>query len=165
MKCYMHPTIDATHTCAECGKGICESCEIDVNGKVYCRPCTEKLATRQASADQIPPVLSGQLGAQAPPRKEPIIALVLSFFIPGLGQLYNGLFKKGIITIITFAFLGFLSFACTMGSGTRTSDSSTACCACILWLALLAVWFLGMYDAYSSAVRINRGETIKDNIF
>jgi TM2 domain-containing membrane protein YozV len=36
----------------------------------------------------------------AQPRKNPGLAAVLSFVIPGLGQIYNGAFVRGIIWLI-----------------------------------------------------------------
>jgi len=36
----------------------------------------------------------------AQPRKNPGLAAVLSFVIPGLGQIYNGAFLRGIIWLI-----------------------------------------------------------------
>jgi uncharacterized membrane protein HdeD (DUF308 family) len=39
MKCYYHPEVDAVATCMSCGKAICQSCAVDVTGKVYCQQC------------------------------------------------------------------------------------------------------------------------------
>jgi len=35
-----------------------------------------------------------------PKKRKPILALLLSLVTPGLGQIYNGQFKKGIIYLI-----------------------------------------------------------------
>lgn len=43
------------------------------------------------------------------PRKNPGAAVVLSFFIPGLGQIYNGQIMKGIVFIILASIFGFLT--------------------------------------------------------
>jgi len=176
MKCYIHPDIDATHTCAECGRAICDACVMEINGKVLCRSCTEKLAgaqaPTQASAQNqplAPPVSDSKL---APPttKKEPILALILSFFIPGLGHIYDGLTKKGIYLIVAFVIicgLIFLTSAMTSFSTSISGSSSSpyACCSCIFFLAYLAVWIYGMYDSYISAQKINKGEKLEDKLF
>jgi TM2 domain-containing membrane protein YozV len=75
--------------------------------------------------------------------KEPILSLILSFFIVGLGHLYNGQTEKGIILLIAgFVFAGLSLFLVGIPF-------------------FLAVWLYGMYDAYQSAVKINRGEEVK----
>lgn len=70
--------------------------------------------------------------------KNPGVAAVLSFFITGLGQIYNGEIGKGILFIIVqcinialmFVLVGFITFA--------------------------IVWIWGMVDAYRTAEKINR---------
>ena len=49
MKCYYHPEVDAVATCADCGKAICQTCAIDVSGKLLCQQC---LAAGTASGRQ-----------------------------------------------------------------------------------------------------------------
>ena len=39
MKCYYHPEVDAVATCTSCGKAICQSCAVDVAGRLYCQQC------------------------------------------------------------------------------------------------------------------------------
>ena len=70
-------------------------------------------------------------------KKNPGAAAVLSFFVPGLGQIYNGELGKGItivaVTIvcwmITFLYIGFI--------------------------ILVPLWVWAIYDAYTKAERIN----------
>lgn len=173
MKCYIHPSIDATQTCSECGKAICDACSMEINGKVYCRSCTEKLAGARSPAQvtpQAPPVVQNPLGP-AIPRKEPILALILSFFIPGLGHIYDGLIKKGITILVGYIVIWFLIFMFAMMTPSSTASSSSssgspfACCTCIFFLAMIAVWIFGMYDSFVSAQRISRGEQVSDKLF
>jgi len=63
----------------------------------------------------------------------PILALILSFFIPGLGQLYTGQFVKAVGLFLLAVLFGALS---TMLIG-------------IPFYVL--VWLYSMYDAYKSA--------------
>lgn len=39
MKCYYHPEVDAVATCTACGKAICQSCAVNVAGRLVCQPC------------------------------------------------------------------------------------------------------------------------------
>jgi len=63
----------------------------------------------------------------------PILALIMSFFIPGLGQLYTGQFLKAVALFLLAVVFGFLS---TMLIGIPF---------------YLIVWIYSMYDAYTSA--------------
>ena len=63
----------------------------------------------------------------------PIIALILSFFIPGLGQLYTGQLIKAVLLFILAVIFAFLS-------------------PFLIGIPFyLAVWIYSMYDAYTSA--------------
>jgi len=73
------------------------------------------------------------------PEKSPGVAAVLSFFICGLGQIYNGQIFKGVLMIIVYAISAFLIFAFI---GLFTTP--------ILW-----IW--GMIEAYRTAERLNTG--------
>jgi TM2 domain-containing membrane protein YozV len=70
--------------------------------------------------------------------KNPGVAAVLSFFICGLGQIYNGQILKGIILIICYG----IAWALTM--------------VVIGFLIVPILWIWGMYDAYRTAEKINK---------
>jgi TM2 domain-containing membrane protein YozV len=72
-------------------------------------------------------------------RKEPLLALILSFLLPGLGQIYNGDTNNGIVLIIA-----------TVVSWLLTS-------VCIGLFVFIAIWAYAMYDAYTTAEKINQG--------
>ncbi len=57
------------------------------------------------------------------------LALVLSFFIPGLGQFYNGQLLKGVLLLFGAIILGLISAG----------------------ILAIPVWLYGMFDAYSNA--------------
>jgi len=65
----------------------------------------------------------------------PIIALILSFIIPGLGQLYNRDYIKGIVLIILAILFGYLY----------------ANILFYLIILYIIIWLYGMYDAYTTA--------------
>ncbi len=71
----------------------------------------------------------------APKQKNPILAAIGSFFIPGLGQVYNGEgFIKGLLYLIG-TLIGFM----------------------ILFIPGLAIWIYGIYNAYKVAKNMNMG--------
>ena len=78
--------------------------------------------------------------------KSPILAAILSFLIVGVGQIYLGLTKKGIIL-----------FFAAMVSGVLTL-------LLIGWILWLIVWLYSIYDAYNSANKINAGISVEDTI-
>lgn len=69
--------------------------------------------------------------------KSPGLALLASFFLPGLGQLVNGQVAKGLVTLVAFAVSWVLIFAL------------------IGFLLLPALWIWSMVDAYTGAQRWN----------
>jgi len=76
-------------------------------------------------------------------RKDAGVATLLSFFLPGAGQLYNGQIGKGLAFLLVSIFVNFpLMF---IGIGFVTA---------------LATWIWAMVDAHSSAEKINRGEIV-----
>lgn len=80
-----------------------------------------------------------------PNKKEPLISLILSLLVPGLGQVYNLQMKKGIILFIAYVVSIMLVYA--------TWSNFVGFCFMIL---PLAVWLYAMYDAYREARNINK---------
>jgi len=75
-------------------------------------------------------------------RKDPGVAVLCSFFLPGAGQLYNGQVGKGLAFLVaTFVNFVLLFF----GIGILTG---------------LGTWIWSMIDAHGTAERINRGEIV-----
>lgn len=72
--------------------------------------------------------------ALPPPQKNVHAAVVLSFFFPGFGQVYNGQYRKGILFLVATIF-GFYFFL-------------------VPGLVILGA---GVYDAYKTAQRQNTG--------
>ena len=50
MSCYNHPNASSVNTCSNCGKDICAACVTDINEKVVCRDCAEKLRKEASQA-------------------------------------------------------------------------------------------------------------------
>jgi len=82
-----------------------------------------------------PPAGNVAAPVTAPKQKNPLLAAIGSFFIPGLGQVYNGEgFVKGLLYFIG-ALIGYI----------------------VLFLPGLVIWLYGIYNAYSVAKKINEG--------
>ena len=112
---------------------FCSKCGAEnPDGAKFCAKCGGAAAAPPPMAAEPPPVtVRGSASAAAPPStsptgKTPWVAVVLSFFICGLGQLYNNDWKKGAVMFVG-AVLGFMF---TGG------------------LATLAIWIWGMIDGY-----------------
>lgn len=67
----------------------------------------------------------------------PILALIISFFLPGIGTVYAGNIMKGIIIFIVALILGALATIFLLGI--------------IAYILYIIVWLYGMYDAYTTA--------------
>ena len=141
MKCYNHPESEGVGACTVCGKAICSDCAMEIDGKLVCKSCTQKMASQ---------TISSQPGGSVN-KKEPFLALFLSFLWDGLGQMYNGQVKKGftiivaeillwfVIVILMFVLIGF----------------------CMLPIPVIMRFYF-MYDAYKTAENINKGVVVKD---
>jgi hypothetical protein len=82
MKCYSHPELEAVAACTTCGKALCESCSIDVGGRISCQQCLSERPTRRGtgSLGQMSPLtlVSVLLGAVG------ILGLLCGGYIGGL---------------------------------------------------------------------------------
>jgi len=67
----------------------------------------------------------------------PILALIISFFLPGIGTVYAGDIMKGIIIFVVALILGALATIFLLGI--------------IAYILYIIVWLYGMYDAYTTA--------------
>lgn len=53
MKCHNHKDIEATAICSNCGIGICESCTLNIDGKIVCKKCIESGSLHKAGKSSI----------------------------------------------------------------------------------------------------------------
>lgn len=108
----------------------------------YCPNCGAELKFKEA---EICPTCGVRI-KEPPPQKEvkevksPGIAAILSFFITGLGQIYNGQIVKGLVFLVLAIVFVFLS-------------------AILIGIPfLIFIWIYGIYDAYNTAKKINMGQ-------
>ncbi len=154
MKCYVHPDAEGVGTCTNCGKVVCSECAVEVDGKLVCKACAAKKAEAPATAVV---------------RKEPLLALLLSLLggmftggiLLGLGQIYNGQVKKGIIISISNIFMWVIIAILYVLVGIVSMGVGFICCLPAIFLPLV-FWLWALYDAYMTANKINDGEPVKD---
>lgn len=121
---------------------FCPNCGNNVDsGKRFCVHCGASLAPASAPAPQepaMPPAVSQPAYGQQPEpdrKKNTALAAIASFFFPGLGQVYNGAFVRG-LSIFFGTLVGYLIFM----------------------IPGLIIWIFGIYDAYKKADGMNKGE-------
>jgi len=105
-------------------------------------PAQDKLQVPAQSKGQ--PPAQAQLPASRPPiLKRPFVAGFLSLF-PGIGNIYNGLYLRGIIF--------FTVVACLLALGSDEGQEHS-----VLGFVIAFVWIFNVLDAYRQARLINYG--------
>jgi hypothetical protein len=125
MKCAVHPEVEASGFCRNCGKALCPACVRPVRDVFYCEDCLAKMAglptapvaptTNLAEASTLPPV--GVPAAPAPSSGNAVLAFILGL-IPGLGAIYNGEYNKALLHIVIFAGI-ILGLTLDLGDGAQ----------------------------------------------
>ena len=165
MKCAVHPEVDATGFCRNCGKALCAECARPVREVLYCENClaagmgmtpppqpapgdpySHPAYPQQGfapPASTLPPVQrSGNTGA---------IAFMLGLF-PGLGAVYNGEYNKALIHIVVFAAMIFGLASDDIGAGGAT----------FLGILLGGFVFYMAFDSMRVAQAKSAGQTSND---
>lgn len=150
MNCAIHTDVPAAAYCRTCGKALCQSCKRGVKGVIYCEDCiaarvhdTMPVATpgQPVVTPVAPVVMSGP---------SPGLAGVLAFFFPfGIGQVYNRQYLKGLVFMLTFAFL---VWGTSSGTGLEP----------ILGILIAFFYVYQIIDAVRSARSIQLGQPIPD---
>lgn len=140
--------------CKNCGSEVIVKEEnVNVSETKFCANCgfempkTTKFCPEcGTSTDGVPQVVNNNNKAIVNSDKSPGLAAVLSFLIIGLGQIYLGLTKKGIILFVAAIISGFLMLLV------------------IGWITWLIVWGYAIYDAYNSGEKMKNGIAVEDTI-
>jgi TM2 domain-containing membrane protein YozV len=132
--------------CRECGFEVitketkfCSNCGTEI-------PRTSKFCPECGASTTGGPQAGSGTRSVTNTGKSPILAAICSFFIVGLGQIYIGLTKKGILLFIGAVISGILT---TVVIG---------------WITWLLIWGYSMVDAYNSAEKMNRGIAVEDKL-
>jgi hypothetical protein len=141
MKCAVHPEVEASGYCRNCGKAMCPQCTRDVRGALYCETCLAGLVSSQQ------PLPQAQPSSQQTPAKSdgsPVLAAILGF-IPGLGAVYNGEYVKALVHVLIFGGLIAVHNS-EMNSGDMNAGSMA-----FIHVALACFYFYMPIDAYRVA--------------
>jgi TM2 domain-containing membrane protein YozV/RNA polymerase subunit RPABC4/transcription elongation factor Spt4 len=115
--------------CFNCGN------EIDANFK-FCPECGQDLSGNVVKAS-----------VSSSNDKNILIAIILSVFLPGLGQIYLGLDHKGAIFLIAYVVSAILILLL------------------IGFLLCAVIWIWALIDTIISTNALNRGENVEDKLF
>src|SRR5205809_2559587 len=98
MNCNYHPKNPAMAQCSSCQRPLCPACDHRVRGFAFCQDCIVN------GVDMLRYQQSRPSSSQVVRRKtSPVIATLLSLFVPGLGAAYNGQTSKAIVHFAIFA--------------------------------------------------------------
>jgi hypothetical protein len=87
-------------------------------------------------------------------RKSPVLAAVLSFLIPGTGQVYNGEVRKGLGFFLIGAIFTMLEIFLIRNNDIRGMELGPVLVAGI---SVILFWIFNIYDAHTTA-KTKRGE-------
>jgi TM2 domain-containing membrane protein YozV len=121
---------------------FCESCGASLKPEdQFCENCGAAVgpASIEPGPAQTAPAVPVATPVTSKDKKNPVLAAIASFLICGVGQMYNGHWKKGVLLLVVFIIIWL-----------------------IFWPLALIVWIFGMYDAYTMAQKINNGENVPD---
>jgi hypothetical protein len=157
MKCAVHPEVDATGFCRNCGKPMCPACVRPVRDVLYCEDCLAQVIGVPATQPAVvaPGVEAATaampLGVARPkPDSHAAVAFLLGL-IPGLGAVYNGEYNKAIIHVLIFG-------AIIVGITGVFGDNLTG-----FWvLALIGFIFYMAVDALRTAKAKQTGQPVSD---
>jgi hypothetical protein len=85
--------------------------------------------------------------------RQRVIALILSGTFPGLGQLYNRQFLKGVLFLVAGAGLSWHVARAVPIDPLALIERGVSLAAVLALLVLLAVWFWSVVDAWRGASR------------
>ncbi len=159
MKCAVHPDVDASGFCRDCGKPLCPACVRPVRDVYYCEDCLAKVVGLDNS---VPPVAAEGVNAPAltsappigvPPASQkgaPVLAFILGL-VPGLGAIYNGEYNKALLHIVIFAGI-ILGINLDLGDGAQA----------VLICALIVFPFYMAIDAVRTLKSKQTGQNYQD---
>ena len=163
MKCAVHPDVEASGFCRNCGKPMCSTCVRPVKDVLYCEECLAGVMGLSAPqsptmtgvagsplATAVPVAQPMGLPAAVPSKGNPGVAFLLGM-IPGLGAIYNGEYNKALIHIVVFAAI-IVGLSSDIGDGGEVALS----------FVLAGFIFYMAVDAMRTVKARNAGEAVQD---
>ena len=136
--------------CKNCGSEIVIEKTDETNEFKFCSNCGFKMDKNIKFCPKCGASASGVSqttnAAVSNTDKNSALAAILSFLIIGLGQIYLGLTKRGIILFVAAIVAGILTVII------------------IGWILWFVIWIYAIYDAYNSAEKMNQGMGIEDTL-
>ncbi len=149
MNCANHPEMTASAFCRTCGKALCPTCVRDVRGVIYCEECLAARLTDTVPPRPAPGFVAPVAGAVPMPivrrGSNPGLAATLSI-VPGVGQMYNEQYAKGLVFVLVFAALIQLTVSV---SG-------------LIGILIGGFYFFQVIDAYNTARARQLGQPLPD---
>ncbi|MDR3238990.1 MAG: hypothetical protein LBT44_02740, partial [Clostridiales bacterium] len=141
MYCRTHPTRSGVCTCSQCGDWLCEECAAEVDGRVFCKSCAQKLS----------PAIPGHTPCHAytPRYISWGVLFIFSFLAPGINYMYEGLIKRGLFALSSFFLCAYLAAI--------LNQPFFGCLIPILWITCI-------FDGFHIRRKINAGVTVEDSI-
>ncbi|HYY42206.1 MAG TPA: hypothetical protein VE775_05695, partial [Pyrinomonadaceae bacterium] len=99
MNCSYHPTNTAAVQCSRCARPLCSACDHRIRGFPYCQDCI----VAGVELLQYHSTRGGGAPVQVRRKSSRVVALLLSFLLPGLGAAYNGQISKAVVHFAIFA--------------------------------------------------------------
>jgi TM2 domain-containing membrane protein YozV len=139
-----------------------------IGGRVtYCSNCGNLVKEGARFCNRCGAVLSGgsppYYGQRAsvtstwyPERKDPLIAVILSFLMPGVGQMYVGRMARGLIVLLCLSLLGLAAFMPGLFLITDGTVFSWMWWSVMAVIAYVVMYAAQLADAYLCAERHNR---------
>jgi len=136
----------------------------------FCPACGFSFTQQPAPQYQPNPYGPQPYGYNLYPRKSVGIAVLLSFFFAGLGQLYVSKIKRGVTFIVSFIVLSIIASVITavLAKTIDYSDPESLNALfsnpafIIITLISLGFWLYNIYDAYRMAVKYNEASSRND---
>ena len=129
--------------CPNCGN---ELSDLEANFCPYCGYAQNEHVNDRLLCDQstAPAVVK---------KKDGGLALIMSMFIPGIGQMYAGRIKRGICLLLIMLALGAM-YLISLDTMWYSPGKTDVAILAILTINVL-IWIYGMYDAYAIAKEHN----------
>jgi TM2 domain-containing membrane protein YozV len=157
MKCAVHPDVEASGYCRNCGKPMCPACTRPVRDVLYCEECLAKVVglasppTQVATEGNPAPALPTTVPPPVPPGSGTAVLAFLLGLIPGLGAIYNGEYNKALLHIVIFAGI-ILGINLDLGEGAQA----------VLICALIVFPFYMAIDSVRTLKSKQTGENYQD---